>query len=230
MKLFGRRRRLDESGFDKSVKHWQFATGSCADATEFDSVLGDFEGKITTQLSRSIYKGVTEAMTNSAHHAYEDSRNDGTGIVDEKRWWMFSQEMDGELYVVFCDLGIGIPRSLSRDVNVSAGWRPALAAFMDRFKAHQRQPTLIKAAIEIGRTRTNKPNRGLGLPQIVETVDKSGKGRVIIHSNAGAYFRSPGGKANEILIQYNQSIMGTLIQWSVPIETSDGSHGEKSEH
>ncbi|ACO73416.1 hypothetical protein LHK_00421 [Laribacter hongkongensis HLHK9] len=216
--------------FDASVKHWHFATGIQTDATDFDSILTEMEGKITPKLSTSIFKGVTEAMTNSCHHAYEETRNDELGRLEEKRWWMFSQEHEGKISVTFCDLGIGIPRSIPKETKESVGWRATLSSFMENFRSDQQEPALIKAAIEIGKTRTNKPNRGLGLKQIVETIDATDGGNIFIFSNYGVYGINSNKKckAKEILIQYSDSIMGTLIQWNMPIATKVVNHGKNN--
>lgn len=227
--LLGRKTKVG-ADFDKSVRHWRFATGVHADATDFDKVLGRYEGRIATALSKSIFKGVTEAMTNCAQHAYEESRRDGMNIRQlERRWWMFSQEDDGILSVAFCDLGMGIPRSLPRVKGAALGWFKRLDSFLSGFSIRTKEAALIKAAIEIGQTRTDKDYRGLGLNQIVETAKVRQGSHVLILSNAGGYLLQPDRLIKEQLVQYDDSILGTLIQWNMPIaggEVHDGAHSE----
>lgn len=191
-RLIGKRDRLNTDSFDESVKYWQIATGTQALGQEFDPILSKYEGQITKALQSSLYKGVTEAMTNCSQHAYVEERGDGVSLErEEKRWWMFSQEKDGRLDVAICDLGIGIPRSLPR--KKIPGWIEAINLFLDKFSLGGKSPdcAMIKAAIEIGATRTDLPYRGKGLRQIADVVVQSGGGRLTIHSNSGGYFYSP---------------------------------------
>lgn len=223
LKLLRSRSRISVEEFDATVKHWHFATGANTDATGIDPMLTDFEGMLTPALNKSIFKGITEAMTNSVNHAYIEPRMPNSGVMEEPRWWLFSQELDGELSVVFCDLGIGIPRSLPRLEGSQPGWlmglRSYLADMKEKLNINRPEPALIKAAIEIGQTRTNLAHRGKGLKQVINTIKQSsGKGEVEIHSNSGFYAFSPSAIIQEKLVQHSDSIMGTLIQWRVPIE------------
>ncbi len=230
MGLIGAKSDLKESDFDHTVRHWRFATSVQANAADFDKVLTECEGKITPALSKSIYRGVTEAMTNCAHHAYIEPRDDGTHLNDDPRWWMFSQELDGRLYVAFCDLGMGIPRSLPRIDGTAPGWMEVLNKYLNPFKREQQEAALIKAAIEIGRSRTRQAHRGLGLQQIIEAVNLTTGSNVHIFSNKGSYELAPNRLIKERLVQFNDSIMGTLIQWSMPIQEREDTHGEDRDH
>lgn len=222
-------RQQAKGDFDKTVRHWEFATGVQADAKDFDKVLGNYDGRIASGLSSSIFKGVTEAMTNCAQHAYLEPRQDGTRIRDERRWWMLSQEVDGQLSVAFCDLGMGIPRSLPRPDGALPGWRSKLDGFLSGLSNKSKESALIKAAIEIGQSRTHQDHRGLGLRQIVETAQVLSGSQVLILSNAGGYMIQPDRRRDEVLLKYDDSILGTLIQWNMPIadgEIHDGAHSE----
>ncbi len=226
--LLGRKRKQSDD-FDKSVRHWRYATGVHADAKDLDRMLESYEGIVTPALSKSIFRGVTEAMTNCAQHAYLETRRDGLNVRDERRWWMLSQEVDGELSVAFCDLGMGIPRSLPRKHQEQPSWRKALQDLLAGLARHPQESALIKAAIEIGRSRTNADNRGLGLRQIVETAQQLRGSNVLILSNAGGYLLQPDRRTEELLIKYEDSVLGTIIQWNMPIaagEIHDGKHCE----
>lgn len=219
-------RPYQQDEFADNVKHWHYATSVHAVADDFDRVLDECDGKITPALSKSIYKGVTEAMTNCAQHAYLEPREDGYRISDERRWWMFSEELDDKLHVAFCDLGMGIPRSLPRIGDETAvGWMEMLRGFLQGFTQDKHEAALIKAALEIGKSRTKEPHRGLGLKQIVDTVALAPGSSVLIFSNRGAYELIPDRRIRERLIQFDDSIMGTLIQWSMPLH-----HREDNEH
>ncbi len=210
-----------------SVRHWYKAAGNNVDASEAQDVFGSFEGRITPELSRSVYKGVSEAMTNCFHHAYADN----TLPLHLCKWWLFSREDKGELHVVFCDLGIGIPRSLFReDEKVEKGWIEYLKTWLAERVSDWRQADdalKIKAAIEIGQTRTRKPNRGKGLKQMVGFLDAIGNNaaKVTIYSGSGVYRRMPKkGRPQEFthaLSDKKTAILGTMISWSIPLPEKD---------
>jgi hypothetical protein len=211
---------FDLLGFGKKIEptyadviHWRTAKGNDVNGEKYDRILGHYEGRIADALGKRFFCGITEAMTNCNHHAYIEKRADGLDIEDEaKEWWMFSQERDGFLTVVFCDLGIGIPRSLP--IKKPAIWRRVLT-FQNNLDAHA-----IREAIGESKTRTGKHHRGKGLRQLIEVISNTPNSMVKIFSNKGCFSVTPKG---ETPYQYKDSILGTLIHWSVPIgDSSDG--------
>lgn len=144
-----------------------------------------------------------------------------------RKWWLFSREDKGELHVVFCDLGIGIPRSLFReDEKVARDWMERLKSWLAERVTdwHQADDALkIKAAVEIGQTRTGLPHRGKGLKQMVGFLDAVGNNaaKVTIYSGSGVYRRMPKkGKQLEFLHALSDketTITGTMISWSIPL-------------
>jgi len=213
--VLGRPSRLAENEFGETVRHWRFATSTTVEGSKLEPLLESLEGKVAAPLTEGLFVGLTEAMTNCAHHAYTDSRGDKLGHAgDLKRWWMFSQEKDGMLAVVFCDLGIGIPRSI-----VSSGiWNDDLIGRVMTLLGFDARTDsrLIRTALELRKTRTKLSHRGKGLPQILDVVRDQERGFLQIHSNRGLYRFDAPTKA-EILKDFNCSIRGTLIQWQLPI-------------
>lgn len=215
---------LQPEKLHKTVRYWHKATGIKVEPGRAENVFGSFEGRITKELQRSVYTGVSEAMTNCLHHAYDG----GTPEIC-RRWWLFSREYNGEMHVVFCDLGIGIPNSLYRKTeDVQEGWWDALRQwFRENRKSGQYfdDAMKIKAAIEIGRTRTKLGHRGKGLKQMVDFLEKIGhnSAKVSIYSGKGVYHRAPkNGKPCEFTFPLSiqdrkATIAGTLIHWSVPL-------------
>lgn len=196
------------------VVTWRTARGQGADGERYDDILGHYDGIITEALQDELYTGLTEAMTNAHHHAYILKRGDG--IVSSrsyKPWWMFSQEKDGKLTVVFCDLGVGIPGSLPH--NKDEGWQYWWSV-MKRFKLHdQGDAGLIRGAVRHSRTRTKLHHRGKGLTQIIETVSAHPSGKAVIQSNKGWYRIDSG---NETFDDHRTSIKGTIIFWQLPLK------------
>ncbi len=197
------------SACDQSVVHWRNATGVKAQGEDAWSVVGDFEGELPEALQDSLFKGISEALTNAVHHAYQANRRDGTNIVGDKRWWMFSQQRDGFLTIVFCDLGIGIPRSLPLKQSKN------LNSLLAKFKKDRSDVQSIRIATELGKTRTLEDNRGFGLSEILDAARKTVQGSCMIYSNKGQFGYGAGNKLIEN--QFPNSILGTLIEWRVPL-------------
>lgn len=203
--LVGYRGKVETTHDD--VIHWRSANGHEVLGEKFDEVLGHYDGQITEVLSQKLYLGFTEAMTNCHHHAYIGVRPDGLNLANEpKDWWMFSQERDGWLMVVFCDLGIGIPGTLP--IKKPTLWQ-RIQTFGSKLDAHA-----IQEAIGESRTRTGLHHRGKGLKQLVDVTAHVDGGQVNIFSNRGRYTLKYG---LESISQYKDDILGTLIIWQVPI-------------
>lgn len=190
------------------VVHWQVAQGQLVDNSLCAPAIEGYQDRLTVEMVDELLGGLGEAMTNAIHHAYDGFRQDGLNHRGDTDWWMFSQEKDGHLSVVFCDLGVGIPTTLPlKRPNI---WQ----------KLVLRQPTptdadCISEAIVEGRTRTSLDGRGYGLGNIVDVVENVMGGIVIVYSNHGRYDSRTD---TPFPSNYEQSIMGTMICWDVPIE------------
>lgn len=209
----------------KTVRHWCVASGNIVDAQKADNIFTNIKGKLTDELTRSVYTGVTEAMTNCHHHAYE-----GMDLPDAqlKKWWMFSREDASSLQVLFCDLGIGIPHSLYREgETIDSSWFDTLTNWMRNQRKNGKiinDALKIKAAIEIGRSRTKMGNRGKGLQQMVQILDEISNGNALVRiiSGKGVYRRRPKGKSSvetplPLSNDKKAAIKGTMICWSIPL-------------
>lgn len=206
LRLFRTHSRIEP--VDDDVIKWRYATGQGAAGEKYDDILGGYEGVIAEALSSKLFTGLTEAMTNVHHHAYIVRRKDQL-MYDEsyKPWWMFSQERNGRLNVLFCDLGVGIPETIPLT-------RVELFKKLVTLGLAGSDSSIIEKTIEDSRTRTKKSYRGKGLSQIVETLSAYENSNVLIYSNSGAV-RISGSKVQRT--DYAESIMGTLIAWSVPL-------------
>ncbi len=215
LKLLGKEHRMEITEEDRDVFHWKYASGIDVSPLQADPILKGIKAQIPKNY-RKVVVGVEEAMDNSVHHAYIESRGDQiTGRnaeADSRRWWIFAEILDDWLHVNFCDLGIGIPRSLPRRWAEEAGDIVLLA--LSRAK---RDVRMIRRAFEVGRTRTELDHRGKGLKNIAIAAQELG-GVLTIHSNSACIrkdFRN--GDAKTQSITYKRSIMGTVIQWSIPL-------------
>lgn len=203
----------DRNDYDETVRHWRYATGTMM-TEEPGKALEQFEGQLSDELRAGIWKGVSEAIINSIHHAYIEPRNDGFRECRETRWWMFSHVSDGELTVAVCDLGIGIPRSLPLRWDMSK-----LQAILDRLGLGKPDLAAVKAALEIGATRTGQENRGRGLPQIWQDMKAHRHANILLLSNR-ALLRWSQKTHHEVGMEFEDNIYGTLVMWSVPIDAS----------
>lgn len=229
LKLLKQIIKFDEDEFDESVKYWNYASGHNSEIDSADLMLDDFDQILSENTSRNIFTSLTEALTNCHHHAYTEKRYKGE-TKNIKKWWLFSQERDGVLIVCVCDLGIGIPRSLVRNTpDIGEDWFSRLKGFLNENRQkYDKDSASIKAAIEIGNTRTNLPNRGKGLNQIINKINTmcDQKVSVAIYSNKGSYIINRGlvtdlpttDIINGVTIPYTESIEGTVIVWKIPID------------
>lgn len=203
---------VNQSNYD-DVVNWRTARGQGALGEKYDDILGSYDGQITEALSSELYTGLTEAMTNAHHHAYLFQRGDKIPTKhDYKPWWMFSQEKDNLLTVVFCDLGVGIPGSLP--ISNDEGWVKWWNTMAKLGLSKRGDGFLIRGAVRHSRTRTELHHRGKGLRQIIETVSAEPSGEAVIISNKG-WFRIHEGK--ESYGDRRQSICGTIIMWQLPL-------------
>jgi hypothetical protein len=186
---------------------WRHTTSTEVDGEKSGELLEMYKS-LSHEETRHMFRGVAEATTNVAHHAYEDERSDNLPHYDEQRWWMFCREADEHLYVAVCDLGIGIPRSLPTRFG-----RETVDKMLEVMGGRVTDGKMIRAAIEIARTRTDKKGRGKGLGDLKRVVDEIDRSRLYIFSNKGLVEYWGG---QERVRSFNRSILGTLIVWVLP--------------
>jgi hypothetical protein len=228
LKLLSIKIKMDSSTFDESVKCWAYTSGSNSEVSSETKDIVKNLGQLftnSTQSTRGWFKVITEAMTNSHHHAYLEPRFlDSPTDISLKKWWLFGKEVDGVLTVCICDLGVGIPRSLKENTqNVNPGWFSVLKNYVQELrKKYNEDSALIQAAIEIGKSRTNLPNRGKGLSQIIHELNKLPDANVSVSilSNNGGFMSKSLKLTDSILIPFNDSIHGTIITWKVHMSSN----------
>ena len=206
---------------DKKIKvyfndviNWMFAHGSEIDAEQFSGLFIKYEGRITPKLLTSLFKGMSEAMTNCIQHAYTAVRRDGLKIWnEEKSWWMFSQEKDGFITVALCDLGVGIPETFPK--NHKSWWEDIMHIINNKPSDSE----IIQYATSGGISRTGKHYRGKGLKQAVSIPKTHKNSFVYIYSNKGVYFVNNGKDGK---IEFHKSINGTIIVWRIPLLDEHG--------
>jgi len=196
---------------DDDVVNWKTAYGTQVEGKKYDDILQAYDGDIADLLQDKLYAGITEAMTNVLNHAYDLPRADGLDAAPLKEWWMFSQQQHGKLVIVFCDLGAGIPRTLP--IKRASVWRRVLSL------GKTSDSDVIRYAVEDSVTRTMKDYRGKGLGQIVRVIRGIEDAEVHICSNRGVFTERHGARASNST--YNDSILGTLIFWRIPLHDKE---------
>lgn len=167
---------------------------------------------IMPELARSaLYRSVSEAITNVCQHAYPPGH--ALEHPGRNRWWLAGtvNRLRKDLTITFCDLGVGIPSTLPKLYP----WEVirAILAVLPGVKPNDGD--MIRAAMTLGRSATHETNRGKGLNDLRKFVDIAGAGELVIFSNRGSY--RYGANGEEQVVNYDRSIGGTLIKWTVPM-------------
>jgi hypothetical protein len=200
---------IDEAD-DELVRHWRYATGERINDQTAKAFV-NIQGRIAPALQQGLWKSISEAIGNSCLHAYLEERGTDSRDLANKRWWMLSQEKDGTLSVTVADLGIGIPRSLPLKWE-----RSTLSKVYDRLIGGGQDERAIRAAMEVGATRTGQQHRGKGLPQIWHDLRADRNASIHIYSNKGLLgWTGRGDKENSQ--EFTDSIFGTVISWSIAV-------------
>ncbi len=136
---------------------------------------------------------------------------------------MFYREDRNTAFVGFCDLGVGIPKTLpltTQNAGEQGKLRQILIALSPK-KQHFNDADYIRAAIELKRSRTGQNNRGKGLLDMINVI-KNNTGSLHILSNKGLYVYQCYNEQKQEYTKYyrHHSIGGTLILWSIPINTT----------
>lgn len=207
--------KCDTVPVDENVIHWRPASGVLSDGQTSGTLLDNYDGRLAEGIRKGLYAGIVEAMTNTVHHAYDGDEGQRLKQSIGRRWWMLSQEKDGQLTVAICDLGIGIPRSLPRSSSFP---HKAVRDLWAALGLDNSDASAIKVAIEMGKTRTKLKGRGKGLSDIVDAVNLSPEGSVYLASNRGVFTCHKGTTKAQ---NHSNSIRGTLVHWVVPVAPSD---------
>lgn len=174
-------------------------------AVELRAEIESVAGKTIRQML--LFGGLSEAITNVGHHAYDP---DDTGIV--KQWWVSAsyKRNTNELKVTFYDHGRGIP------VTLPAWKHFNLISELFWKMTHSEK---IASAVKLGRSATGDAERGQGLQNLLEFSRAYKDGKLTIYSLKGKFqsIHSDGQDSEGNFEDRNNSIGGTLIEWSVII-------------
>lgn len=196
----------------------KYIKGHCGDDKDKQTRL--LKDSISTIIGSKINKwtflhsGLSEAIVNVSHHAYPVEN--GYSEID-KKWYLTASynTKKKELKVVFYDQGIGIPKSLP----ASELWEKALD-FLSIFPMADRKKdeVILKAAVELDRTRTDESDRGKGLQDLLEFIRQRRDGYLSIISLRGLFkLEIKDGIETVRSEHFDSPVDGTLIIWSVTV-------------
>lgn len=167
------------------------------------------------------YNAITESISNVWQHAYDDMFFDVPVPVELRNWWIIVQCIHDQFFVSMYDMGIGIPATID-----SKPWAAALIESITkllegtRFQVSSPDAKSIKAAVDYGKSRFKQDNRGKGLTEAKDFVQRNPHGSLFIFSGSGHYaYRTK--DDNEELEPLSSPFQGTLIQWNLKLEKKD---------
>ncbi|MDD0998867.1 hypothetical protein M5G20_23800 [Pseudomonas sp. TNT2022 ID1044] len=165
------------------------------------------------------YNAVTESISNVWQHAYDNSFFDEPVPLELQNWWIIVQHVGDQFFIAMYDMGASIPTTIS-----TKPWAHELIETISRLLdvkvLSSGDAKSIKAAVDYGRSRFKRDNRGKGLTEAKDFVQKNPQGSMLIYSGLGHYeYRTEGDK--EILETLGSYFKGTLIQWNLMLEKKD---------
>ncbi|WP_141502320.1 ATP-binding protein [Rhizobium sp. J15] len=182
--------------------------------------LGSFinpDGNIPEGIIIELLTGLSEAMSNVTNHAYPADYEPDYPHIGQL-WVAATADRENQsLTVVVYDQGITIPvtypriERLERVVNYLARTLKQRPEF-----DFQNDGTYIRAAMKHGGSRTDQRHRGKGLPQMVEVIERTGRGKLSVYSRGGWCVRDSNGRLRSGAVPF--SIGGTLIEWTVELK------------
>ena len=215
-------RETDVSPHLPDVVSWRHASATLVDCESAGKVIETYQS-LSHPVAKLLYRACSEAITNVLMHAYDGAREDGLDPPSEKRWWMFCREDVDEFTMVVCDLGVGIPRSLPAKHAGEILGKILSAITGDKYS---NDAVMIEAAFELARTRTEREHQGKGLLDLRKIVDITDGSRLFLFSNKGLIVIDSGSKP--VKYNYDDSILGTVIGWRLPLEPLSADEAEQA--
>ena len=165
-----------------------------------------------------IFRALLEATNNSIEHAYEDGPPLKYSDNEGKRWYATASydPNKGSLRFFVYDQGVGIPASLSS----KSYWREQVGTLLAKLGLSSHDTEMIGAAFELGKTRTQLPERGKGLRDMANVIEAAGAGYFRVISGMGDFTTYADGRVEKHM--HGSHIGGTLVEWSIPVHAVSG--------
>ena len=210
-KLLGLESLSDELS-DDNLTLTRLMSGTSTDGRKINKLQEEFEGVlIGFTKNPEIFAGLMEAAENAIAHAYPEGYSAKHPVAGH-RWWAAScLDMEKMVLRFFVfDQGAGIPFTLPT-ATLYEQVRARLAQMLGDLIPND--SLMLKAALEVGRTRTGLEYRGLGLKRMSDVVTGADKGSLRILSGKGeiVYYSDQ----TIVTRDHDSHIGGTLIEWSM---------------
>jgi hypothetical protein len=180
------------------VKRWHYFHGSDADATPIEPFMLELQQLLGEEMQLGLGNCITEAMINVGHHAYQGNAGGP--------WWIFATTSRQKVFIALYDRGESVPATLLA--------KPAVMDYLSgRMWARGRGDSRLITAAVGGRTRTQLPYRGKGLPEMLEFTKTYESSELGIFSRSG-FFRYD---KHESAGNLKTPIKGTLVIWMLNI-------------
>lgn len=173
-------------------------------------LLGD-DFQLDKVIARKLVRAIKEAMSNVSHHAYANKSLRSKKMLG--RWWLTAclNLSKNQISFSFYDCGVGIPKTLIRQYGIEHV--RALISLLPAIEPDDSE--MIKAAVQLGRTGTQQQNRGKGLQDMHQLINKVEGGSLTIHSRHGSYLYN---FADTKTQNFSEFLEGTLITWILPLD------------
>jgi len=215
--LFKRPPSLEGLERQTNVRFVKYIKGNCANK-DYSNLKKEIRQLVGEEVRKwtFLHSGLDEAITNVGHHAYPD----GCEVNEVHRNWYLTGGYDEKsrlMKIVFFDQGVGIPRSLP-----ASKVRERVLSYLSDLGYSEfekrRDETLLKAAVEVSRTRTGEEDRGKGLADMLEFIKQRGQGYLSILSQHGLYKYTLDERGERTKsIRFDNPTTGTLIIWKVKL-------------
>jgi len=190
----------------------QFIDVRSGQVVDMELAYKDIENEVTKlaefmNSQASLYGAIQEAILNANKWAFEKVGNADIPPVIRKRWWFlasYNLKKRRFSFLVY-DHGQGIPATMRR---FAADWLrhfSPLHTFNDA--------DAIEAAIKKPHSTTKLDNRGRGLKEMRDLLEKFTKGTLRIISGTGEYVYHCDGSVDKRL--YKTNIGGTIVSWEI---------------
>tara|TARA_R110002126_G_scaffold203115_1_gene350463 strand:+ start:456 stop:1445 length:990 start_codon:yes stop_codon:yes gene_type:complete len=175
----------------------------------------DPDHELPASIAVPINTALSEAMVNVRMHAYPSWHHFQFRPVN--RWWLTgtADRTTRTLTISIYDQGASIPITydrLAKPAGIEKFIRDRLDLLMTP-KPYASDAVHIESAMRYGNSQSERPNRGKGLPQMQDAIERCGEGRLNVHSRGGRYAYATSTKT--VLDTFKHSVGGTLIEWII---------------
>ena len=173
--------------------------------------------KLDFRDTKFLYDMLIEMMTNTGQHAYNKTDKIQT------QWFIFAECNENKIKYTFIDTGLGIPQTMSKHI-LSINQKDLekdgfILDILNQFSDEESNDTLLLLTGLRGggfRTRTNKPYRGKGLPEIYDHYKELHKtSNLKIISGACLCEFDEKNRETPIVTELRKKFLGTLFYWEI---------------